>query len=204
MKTNNLIEKRKNQILIAAEELFARDGFSNTSTDKIAELAKLGKGTVYRYFKNKKSLFFSVVDKGLDKLRTAMLTETSKSGNPLSKIEAAIKTYLTFFDKNPSLIDILIHEHSQFNERIHKRYFEHYYGNMDKIRLTFRQGIEKRVIKDLDIEVVIGILTGMLHGLVYKWHADGKKYKLRDKSQTVCKVFFTGIISDKTRRNVYE
>lgn len=204
MKTINLIEARKNQILDAAIIVFSKEGFANANTDKIARLANLGKGTIYRYFKNKKALFLSVVDRGLNKLKESMFTEVNKTDDPLEKIETAIRTYLSFFEKNPYLVDILIHEHSGFSERIKKKYFEHYYGNKDKIIKNFKTGIQKGLIKNIDIEAAISILTSILHGFVYKWHIENKRYRLLDKAPTICKIFFTGVAKDKNRRKEYE
>ena len=133
-KIKTLVERRKNQILDVASLIFSKEGFAKANTDEIAKRANLGKGTIYRYFKNKKELFLSVVDRGLDKLKDSILIEVEKTDDPLKKIENAIKAYLSFFEKNRNLIGILIHEQSSFQKRIAKRYFEHYYGNVKRIK----------------------------------------------------------------------
>ena len=203
-KPKTLIETRRNQILDAAGLIFSREGFARANTDEIARAANLGKGTIYRYFKNKRALFLSVVDRGLDKLKDAILIEVEKTDDPLKKIENAIKTYLSFFEKNRNLIGILIHEQSSFQKRIAKRYFEHYYGNVDRIKKTFKAAIVQRLIKEIDIESAISVLTSILNGLIYMWQVEGKKYRLLDRVPIVIKIFFTGIIKDEKRREEYE
>lgn len=203
MKIKNLSHTRKNQILDAAINVFAKKGFASAKTDDIARLAKLGKGTIYRYFKNKKALFLALVDRGLERLRDLMSKEVGRVEDPLEKIETAIKTYLSFFENNSSLIDILVHEHSGFHERIRKKYFEHYYGNIDKIRQTFKLAIRKGLIKNINIDDAIRVLTSTLKGLIYMWHVEGKRYSLIDKANIVCKIFFTGIIKDEDRKKKY-
>jgi len=203
-KMKALIDRRRNQILDVASLIFSKEGFAKANTDEIAKAANLGKGTVYRYFKNKKELFLSVVDRGLDKLKDAILIEVEKADDPLEKIKNAIKTYLSFFEKNRNLIGILIHEQSSFQKRIAKRYFEHYYGNVDRIKQTFRAGMDQDLIKGMDIESVISVYTSMLNGLIYMWQIEGKKYRLLDRTPVVTKIFLTGIIKDKKRREEYE
>jgi len=198
------IEQRRNQILDAASLIFSKEGFARANTDEIAKRANLGKGTIYRYFKNKRELFLSVVDRGLDKLKGAILIEVEKTDDPLKKIENAIKAYLSFFEKNRNLIGVLIHEQSSFQKRIAKHYFEHYYGNVDRIRQTFKAGIEQGLIKGMDIESAISVYTSMLNGLVYMWQIEGKKYRLLDRASVVTNIFLTGIIKDKKRREEYE
>lgn len=203
MKKENLLLTRKNQILDAAISIFAKKGFASAKTDDIARLANLGKGTIYRYFKNKKALFLALIDRGLEGLRDLMSKEVGNVEDPLEKIETAIKTYLSFFEKNSSFVDLLVHEHSGFHERIRKKYFEHYYGNIDKIKQTFKLAIRKGIIKNINIDDAIRVLTSTLKGLIYMWHVEGKRYSLIGKSNSICKIFFTGIIKDENRKKKY-
>jgi len=203
-KMKELTETRKNQILDAASIVFVKEGFSNANTDEIAKVANLGKGTIYRYFKNKRDLFLSVADRGLDRLKDIVIKEIEKAEDPIKKIETAIKTYISFFEENSNLIGILIHEQSSFQKRIAKRYFEHYYGSVDKMKQIFKEGIKKGLVKeDLYIEGAINVLTSMLNGLIYRWQLEGKRYKLSDYTPVVLKIFFTGALDDKKRRKEY-
>ncbi|MBW2637706.1 MAG: helix-turn-helix transcriptional regulator, partial [Deltaproteobacteria bacterium] len=49
-------EQRFKTILSAAETLFARKGYNQTSIEEIADLAEVSTGSVYFYFKNKEDL----------------------------------------------------------------------------------------------------------------------------------------------------
>lgn len=199
-----LVEKRKKQILDAAVVIFSKEGFSAANTDDIAKRAKLGKGTVFRYFKTKKNLFHSVVDRGLDSLKDEILAEIEKVDNPLEKIERMVKSYLAFFEKNKSLIGILIHEQSSFQNRIAKHYLSHYYGNVGKIKRIFKEALNQGLIKKMDINKVITVLTGLLNGMVYMWEVEGGKDKLTNKASLLLEIFFTGIIKDEARGKKYK
>ncbi|MBN2120710.1 MAG: TetR/AcrR family transcriptional regulator [Candidatus Omnitrophica bacterium] len=203
-KIQALIKTRKAQILDAAMLVFSRDGFNKASTDEIANVAKLGKGTVYRYFKDKKELFIATVDRGLDRLKDSILAKVDGIDDPLERIEAGSKAYLTFFGKNPALIDMMIHEQSEFKERIKKQYFEHYYGSIDRMRRIFRKGITGGLIKNVDVDTAISILTNILNGQIYMWRVEGKKGFPEDKISVILKIFFTGVIKDEKRRQKYE
>jgi AcrR family transcriptional regulator len=52
---------RRDQILDAAEALFARKGLEATTMDDVAERAELSKGALYLYYKSKDELFLGVV-----------------------------------------------------------------------------------------------------------------------------------------------
>ena len=198
------IEQRKSQILDAATIVFSEKGYNRANTDEIAKKAGVGKGTLYRYFKDKKDIFFSVVDRGLSKLKEKILKGVEKAEDPLKKIENAVKSYLSFFEENKNFVGMLIHEQSSFRKRITRRYFEHYYGNVDRIKQTFKSGIEQGLIKKMDMDRLISVYASMLNGLIYMWQFEGRRYSLKDKAPIVTKIFFTGIIKDEKRRKEYE
>ena len=193
-KRKELTQMRQKQILDVAAEVFSKNGYARTQVDEIANLAGLGKGTVYRYFKDKKKLFLSVADKGIENLKDLVLEAMAKEKEPLDKIKKAIETYLKFFEDNSNLIGILIHEQSEFQKRIQKRYFDHYYEHINKMEEVFRQGIVKGQIKKIDVRGAIGILTNMLNGLVYMWQIEGRKYPIVEKVPMLLKIYFSGIV----------
>ena len=59
-------KESKDKILVAALELFAIDGYHNTSISKIAKHAGISKGLMYNYFESKEELLTSVVTMSLD------------------------------------------------------------------------------------------------------------------------------------------
>ena len=203
-KKEELTQMRQKQILDVAARIFSKKGFARTQVDEIANIAGLGKGTVYRYFKNKKDLFLSVVDRGIENLKDLVLEAMAKEKEPLDKIKKAVETYLKFFEEHSNLIGILIHEQSEFQKRIQKRYFDRYYEHINKMEEVFHQGIVKNQIKKIDVKGAIAILTNMLNGLVYMWQIEGRKYPIIKKLPVFLKIYFTGIVEDKQLREVYK
>lgn len=57
----NQAESKKQIILDMATRVFSKYGYNKTSLDEIADEARIAKGTIYYYFKNKQELFLSVM-----------------------------------------------------------------------------------------------------------------------------------------------
>ena len=202
-KRRELTQMRQKQILDVATEVFSKKGFARTDVDEIAKLAKLGKGTVYRYFKDKKNLFFSVVDRGIENLKDLALESMAKEKEPLDKIKKVIEVYLKFFEKHSDLIRIFIHEQSEFQKRIQKRYYQHYYKHVNKVEEVFKEAQTLGLIKKkLNPKLAIAILTDMLNSFIYTWQLTGQKYSLSKAFPLIIEIYFTGIVGDKQlRRN---
>ncbi len=63
-----LKDKRRHQIMDAALELFAKEGYHSTSISDIAARAKIAKGLIYTYFSSKEDLIYQIYKSGLDEI----------------------------------------------------------------------------------------------------------------------------------------
>ena len=77
MEKEELIKKRRNEILLAAYQVFAKKGYHSTNVADIAAELNIGHGTFYRYFENKLDVFTHVIDFVIQRI-----VETLASENP--------------------------------------------------------------------------------------------------------------------------
>ncbi len=97
-------QERMKRILKAAELIFLRNGFNNASMDEIADLADLGKGTIYYYFKGKEEIFFVLIEREANKVYEEMVKRISEK-KPLNRIIREVMSfYLEYFSKNPAFL----------------------------------------------------------------------------------------------------
>lgn len=57
-----MANERKTQIIKAAAKRFARHGLTKTTLDEIARDLRIGKASIYHYFKSKEELFYETID----------------------------------------------------------------------------------------------------------------------------------------------
>jgi AcrR family transcriptional regulator len=55
-------DERPRELLEAALQVFARNGYRNTTLDEVAETAGVTKGTIYHYFDTKEALLLGVIE----------------------------------------------------------------------------------------------------------------------------------------------
>lgn len=103
-------ESSRTEILNAALELFAKNGFHATSISQIAEKAGVSKGLMYNYFKSKDDLLKNLIDNGFQILSEMML-EVGQKTEPCNILEdmihisiGHIKNNLTYWQLFMSLI----------------------------------------------------------------------------------------------------
>lgn len=107
MRTMN--DKKKLAILKAAGRVFPRKGFHKTLMDDVAKEAKIGKGTIYRYFPNKEGLFFSILENANDELYKRLVEVRKKPNAPTDKVIKMVEALADFVIENRALLN-LVHE----------------------------------------------------------------------------------------------
>jgi TetR/AcrR family transcriptional regulator len=100
-------EQRRNDIIDTARELFADKDFEEVSMDEIAGKVGLGKSTLYLYFKNKESLYFAVVLRGI-RIWVEMVKEEVKKGTTgLEKLVLSGNANREFYSRYPDYFRML-------------------------------------------------------------------------------------------------
>lgn len=82
---------RRDSAINAASRLFYLKGYENVSMDEIARKAELGKTTLYKYFEDKETLFFAVVNRGTE-IFSAIIAEEEERMQTTSTKFGLLKT----------------------------------------------------------------------------------------------------------------
>jgi TetR/AcrR family fatty acid metabolism transcriptional regulator len=97
------------KILSVAARLFATHRFHEARMEDIAAAAGVGKGTIYRYFKDKDELFFALMAKAAGEMDDRLCEALGRTGCSRARLEAVVAAYVTYFDEHPHLFDLIHH-----------------------------------------------------------------------------------------------
>src|SRR5215472_8317880 len=90
------------QLLDAAEEVFGRKGFHETTLKEVAELAEFAVGSVYSFFENKDDLFRQIfVRRGEEFLPQLQAILQDASVSPVDQLHALVDFEIGFFRAHP-------------------------------------------------------------------------------------------------------
>lgn len=100
-------EQRRNDIIKVSRKLFANKDFDKVSMEDIAKEVGLGKGTLYLYFKNKESLYFAVVLKGIRIWAEIVKEEVKEDYSGLNRLISYGNANRRFSNKYPDYFRLL-------------------------------------------------------------------------------------------------
>lgn len=119
MRVVKAAEVRRNEILDAADELFAQKGFDGTSTQDILEKVGIARGTLYYHFKSKEDIMDALIERYNVRLLGAAQEIAADKSIPL--IERIIRVVMALNISGGSSKEIMEHIHKPQNALMHQK-----------------------------------------------------------------------------------
>jgi len=159
------------QIMKAAERLFTTRRFHEITTDEVAEAAAVGKGTIYRYFRDKEDLFVQTATSGFDELCDLVSRRVSQGQPFAAQLVAACEQITRFFEGRRQLFCMMQTEEGRMllaKGSIHDRWVAHRRRLVVAVAGILRKGVREGKIRgDVPPEVLAAFLLGMLRTRVH-------------------------------------
>ena len=101
---------RETEMLAAAGEAFARNGFHGASMDAIAAAADISKPMLYEYFGSKEGLYQAYIERSAGTLLDAVRNAAPPGAPPRVRLEAGVLAFLTYVDEHRDGWSVLYNE----------------------------------------------------------------------------------------------
>ena len=98
-------DRRRAEIVDAAEALYAEVGWDAVTMDQVARRARLSRALVYVYFRDKTDLLFALVERSLDTLRARFEAARAGKARGIDQVEAIGRAYVAFSRELPHYFD---------------------------------------------------------------------------------------------------
>jgi AcrR family transcriptional regulator len=138
--------QRRDEIMAAAKEVFARKGFHDTTIADIAKRAGLAYGSIYWYFDSKDKLFHALmaVEEGALRSHIAAAVGARQNVDGEAPFRTAVQATFEFFESDKATVKLLFRDAYALGDR-----FEKHLG-----------GIYERFIDDIESVIVVAQQRG--------------------------------------------
>lgn len=142
-------------ILSSSKELFLKNGYEKTSMERIAKKAGISKSNLYNYFKSKEEIFYHLVDKGAENIKSIIRIFKEKVFDNEEELLYSMTEYLckSIIPEKDALI--LIYSSSNGTK---------YEGLMNELIEVIARKIENYLSKEKNYIVSKIIATNLLSG----------------------------------------
>jgi len=153
-------EKRA-AIIQAHIELVSENGFHGSPVAMVAERAGVAAGTIYRYFESKDVLTMATYVDLEERLMEKVLEDYPEQGGVRDKFAHLARVLVTQWISSPVEFRFMEQFHNSPYGTAHRR--EKMLGrDEDLCRLIFTEGLEKKLVKDLPLQMLFALFFGPL------------------------------------------
>ncbi len=188
----------REKILNAAESLFSRGGYYDTSMDQIVLESGLSKGAIYGYFNSKEELFLALQDRELSSTLTRVKAAFAPSDSAKSKLRKAAaiafsslvgksrdecRMHLEFGVAAPRISSLMTMQDNRY-EAAHSLVAE-----------IISEGIRAGEFrKDLDVDRAASVLIAVVDGLALHWATTTRDFDWKKLENEVSSIVMQGIL----------
>ena len=98
-------ERRRAEIIDAAERLYAERGWDAVTMDQVAKQARLSRALVYVYFRDKDELLFGIGERAMAVLHRRFTEAVARHTRGIDRIEAVGRAYMAYAHEFPHYFD---------------------------------------------------------------------------------------------------
>ena len=160
-------EKRIDDIVAAAIEVFLEKGYVSASMESIANRANMSKGGIYHHFGSKEEILFYVNNKLNDPI-SAMIQTALNAADVVQGIKQYIRDYLSYWinHKKEMAFYFLTMTKALESPKMWKIY-EDYYNEMTNFLISlFERGIKEGHLKEHNLKSAAVTLMSAMDGVM--------------------------------------
>ncbi|CAN5554618.1 TetR/AcrR family transcriptional regulator [soil metagenome] len=187
---------RRNEILNAAEEIFAKHGFHEASMAEIARQSGFATGTIYLYFRDKADLYGSII---LGKMREmlASLQAALESAGPAAEcLRRGVHAQFAFHETNRRFFEIFLNQHQVGSSPLHSDHWNELEtlkrGVLESITDCVARGQREGIIKRGEAKQYAVVFLGINLQMIRQWIREGRGDCLADQAEFAADCFLNG------------
>ncbi|API90784.1 MULTISPECIES: TetR/AcrR family transcriptional regulator [Virgibacillus] len=185
-----------NQIIEAAVEVIAENGYHASQVSKIAKKAGVADGTIYLYFKNKEDILISVFEEKMGQFIAHITEAIENKNNADEKLFELIKLHFRQLSEDHHLAIVTQLELRQSNPSLRLQINNVLKPYLNVIDSIIKEGMQEEIFRNsLNVRLVRQMIFGTLDETVTNWVMKDRKYNLVEQATEVHTLLTEGLHS---------
>ncbi len=190
------MERHRDEIMSAAEKLFAQKGYVSASMDEVARLSDFSVGTLYNFFKNKEDLYSAIMRKKTDLMQSRIVACLERRGTAIERIRGYFRERMDLYWKYPNFFRLFLHQtmssvsdpRTGFLHEMEERY-EILLAALDSI---FESGIRSGDFRRVSPTILTTCMEAIIRGHLVQLSLQSNAIRSQEAEDALFDVFATG------------
>ncbi len=194
VKNKELVEQRRNQIVLAAIKLFSRNGFHKTTLKQLAEEAGLSYGNIYDYVGSKEDIFFLIHDFVAGSAMEILNRSIGEIQDPIEKLRRIVRGEFNLMDQWADAVLLIYQESHILGENFLKQLLTKERAHLEKFEYVLTEAIQAGRIRECNVRLVSNLIKSMIDTWTIKrWDLRGHTLEL-EAEQAILDLVFHGLL----------
>lgn len=196
-------QKRKQQIINTAKEMFIKNGFQSTHIGQVCEKLNIARGTVYQYFGNKREILYAVLEQVEEKIDDILDADDLKDflkGNPSQKgllkfVTERLTGCISTIIEEPIVMKLVFKDIVGIDKEVITRVNKFLSYIISVVKRDTEEIVKKGIYKKaVNPEVIAIMLIGAVTFIIHQYDQKGKSIIDDELINTISTSFLTGIV----------
>lgn len=201
VENQELVERRRRQIMDAALQLFGARGYYTVTIKDIAKAAGISPGLIYQYFNTKEDVLLLVLLDRMEHYFDAVSEAGAREQRPLAKLYAAFAAYCGVVDLNKEATILAYRSFRSLDPERRKHVLRR---ERDVHALLARYVCacqDSKLIREVDVDLVCSQLAAMAHAwALQSWRFD-RDYDVTGYMRASFDLLFNGLLTGPGKRS---
>ncbi|MEO8217568.1 MAG: TetR/AcrR family transcriptional regulator [Acidobacteriota bacterium] len=185
---------KRERILRAAVEVFARTGYFNAKVTDVASGAGVADGTIYLYFQGKEDLLLTIFEELTASYLERLADAIAGCRDAEAQVREAIRFHLETLGDDRSLavvFQVELRQSLKFMSLLSRKGLAEY---LTTLRQIIERGQSQGLFRaDLQPQLTANLIFGILDEMVTSWILSEKEYDLTEHAQRICDFVLRGL-----------
>ncbi len=181
-------------ILDKAADLFAKQGFANTSITEISEVSGLSKSGIYHYFKSKHEVLDTIISEHVETVFDVVGSAMQASPDPVKQFETLTLLLMKTYSRSKSRHTVLMNELGCLHERERERIVA-----LERRVVRFTESIIEKINPNLMTTMGVSRPVAMLFfGMInwtYTWYDADRSVSPERLARMASGIFMNGLLA---------
>lgn len=187
-------KQKREAILSTALKVFAREGYAETDVQVIADLAGVGKGTVYRHFGNKQDLFLATSRHSQEMMGAYIRDKVSEGGAIAQVLREVALAFASFFERHPEAVEIMLQERATFRANVFPTHLMYRAETRGEFEAYLQLAVDRGDLQPIDVGEFTNAFSDLLFGTVVNGCLEGSKGHLMQRVERAFDLFLRGVL----------
>ena len=197
-------ERRKQQIIDTAKEMFIEKGFQSTHIGQVCEKLDIARGTVYQYFSNKKEILYSLVDSVIEQVKDVLdqddlreyLNKKPEQAEVVELITKRISSSIKMMLSEPIVIKLIYKDILGIDNEV----IDHVNRSIEIIRDIIAEEVTELKGRgffrdDIDPIITASMLVGGIMLIVYEYDKIGDDVLKTEVIDSIARNYLNGVFA---------